>query len=190
MPAQPLPYIRIEEYIALEKASDARYEWHDGEIVLMSGGSLNHEMIAANITRYLGNRLAGRNCRAFSGGMPLDVPAVKPYRYADASVACGKAEITKYQGIDRLANPILIVEVLSPTTASYDRKDKFEEYRSIPTFSAYLLVAQDRPHIVYRFKDEAGVWNEIAFKTLEDVISVPSVNVELPLSEIYEDVIF
>jgi Uma2 family endonuclease len=190
MSALPHIYFSLDEYVALEKASNARYEWHDGVIVLMSGGSLSHEIIGSNAFFALRSRLRGKSCRAFTGGMPLDVPATTPYRYPDASVVCGKPEVTKFRGIDRLVNPTLIVEVLSPTTEAYDRGEKFTEYQSIPTFAEYLLIAQDRPAVTQCVRRPDGSWEERVWTGLDAVIALESVGCEVSLSEIYETVEF
>jgi Uma2 family endonuclease len=190
MSALPQIYFSLDEYVALEKASNARYEWHDGSIVLMSGGSVYHEIISTNVAVSLANRLRGKSCRTFTGGMPLDVPATTPYRYPDVSVVCGKPEVTKFKGIDRLTNPTLIVEVLSPTTEAYDRGEKFVEYQSIPTFAEYLLIAQDRPSVVQRIRRPDGSWEERTLTGLDAVVRIEVLDCDVSLGEIYEAVEF
>src|SRR5436305_14490589 len=123
---QPERYT-LEEYFALERASERRFEYRDGEIVCMSGGSLAHAEIAGNIVSQLKTKLRGQPCHVYGSDLAVYVPAGRPYRYPDASVVCGEPQVEKVDGRDCLANPALLVEVLSPTSADYDRRTKFEE---------------------------------------------------------------
>ena len=167
----------LDEYFALEGASERRFEFRDGEIVCMSGGTRQHGKIATNSCVSLATRLAGKGCSAYTGDTALYVPAGLPYRYPDASVVCGEERFRAIGSLDALENPVLIVEVLSKSTADYDRGTKFEEYKSITGFREYLLVEQTRVRIAHRTK-------------LEDVISVASVGIEVPVAELYEGVVF
>src|SRR5207244_42555 len=119
-----------------------KHEFFDGEIFAMAGASTEHNLITGNTIIAIGMALRGR-CQVFPSDMRLFVPATGLYTYADASVICGKPD-TNSDNPPALRNPELIVEVLSPTTEAYDRGKKFENYRSIPAFMHYLLVAQDR----------------------------------------------
>jgi Uma2 family endonuclease len=114
----PRPHYTVEEYFALEQVSEARYEYWDGEIVCMSGGTERHYLISDNLHVLLSNLLKGRPCRANSAGTPIHTPTLPPYRYPDASVVCGKPVFTKVHNIDALTNPILVLEVLSPGIAA------------------------------------------------------------------------
>jgi len=151
----------------------------------MSGGSREHAAISRNVIRYLSNKLGGR-CEAYGSDLAVYVPEGLPYRYADATVVCGEARFRTINGLDALENPVLIVEVLSPTTADFDRGTKFEEYKSIPEFREYLLIAQDRFHVAHRIKLEDGTWNEAIFESSDEVIRLESAGVDLSLREIYE----
>ena len=190
MSAQPERFFTLEEYFALERSSERRFEYRDGEIFLMSGGTRQHGAIASNLVRHLGNRLASQGCRVYGSDVALFVPAAPPYRYPDVSVACGRAEFRRIEVLDALVNPVLIAEVLSPTTENYDRGMKFEWYKSIPTFEEYLLIAQDRPHVTQRTKQQDGSWLERTIEGMEAVLRLNSLGNELPLSEIYEGVEF
>lgn len=191
MSAQLRPvYFTIEEYFALERSSERRFEYRDGDIVLMSGGSRRHGEIASNLIRHLANRLSASGCRVYGSDTALVVPAAPPYRYPDVSVVCGAAEFRRIEGLDALVNPTLIVEVISPTSEAYDRGTKFEWYKSVPSFAEYLLIAQDRPHITQRTKQTDGSWVERAVSDHGAVLRLTSIESELPLDEIYEDVEF
>jgi Uma2 family endonuclease len=178
-------WFSIDEYFALERASDRRFEYRQGEIVCMSGGSREHAAISRNVIRHLSNKLGGR-CEAYGSDLAVYVPEGLPYRYADVTVVCGEARFRNINGLDALENPVLIVEVLSPATADFDRGTKFEEYKSIPEFREYLLIAQDRFHVAHRIKREDGTWNEAVFESSAAVIHLESAGVDLSLREIYE----
>ena len=106
----------------------------------------------------------------------------------DASVVCGGARFRTINGLDALENPVLIVEVLSPTSTDFDRGTKFEQYKSIPAFAEYLLVAQDRVHVARRIKRDDGSWNETVFESLSAVVHIDTAGIDLALSEIYEGI--
>ncbi len=188
-PKSPL-YFTLEEYFALERSSERRFEYRNGEIVLMSGGSRQHGEIARNLIRHLANRLAASACRVYGSDIALLVPAAPPYRYPDVSVVCGEAQFRRVEGLDALLNPALIIEVLSPTSESYDRGTKFEWYKSIPAFAEYLLIAQDRPHVTQRSKQPDGSWLERTVNDPQAALRLASIACELPLSEIYGGVEF
>lgn len=184
------PRFTLEEYFALERASERRFEYHDGEIVLMSGGSRQHGEIASNLIFAFRRRLANSGCRVYGSDIALIVPAAPPYRYPNVSVVCGEPQFRRVEGLDALVNPALIVEVLSPTSESYDRGAKFEWCKSIPSFAEYLLIAQDRPHVTHRARQPDGSWLERAVDDPEAALRLNSVACELPLREIYEGVGF
>src|SRR5262249_27091320 len=148
----------LEEYLAMERGSESRLEFWDGELFSMSGGTLAHERIIGTTFNLLGRQLAGSGCEVIGIGMQIKSPSAPPYRYADGSVACGKVEVERFNGNDLLLNPVLIYEVLSPSTEAYDRGDKFTHYKSIPSLREYLLIAQHRPHVTHFVKQDDGTW--------------------------------
>ena len=186
MAGHPKHYFSIDEYLALEKVSDARFEYWDGELVLMSGGKREHNQIADNVYHRLRLKLEGGPCRAFSAAQNIDTPALPPYRYPDASVACGKANFRSLDGIDLLTNPVLIVEVLSPSTESVDRRAKFDAYKAIPSFREYLLIRCDIRHAVHHIKQPDGSW--VHQNYIEGDILLESIGGALSFAEIYEGV--
>ena len=113
-----------------------------------------------------------------------------PYRYGDLSALCGEAQFEKVGGVEALTNPSLIIEVLSPSTEAYDRGDKFTYYKSIPSFCEYLLVAQHRPHITQFIKSDDGMWIYREFNDLDAVLKLASLDCEIALREIYQNVAF
>ncbi len=180
----------IAEYFALERASERRFEYRNGEIVCMSGGTIEHASIARNIVSHLTTKLRGGSCRVFGGDLAVYAPAGQPYRYPDVSVVCGEPRLAEVDGRDCLENPILLVEVLSPTSADYDRGTKFEEYKSIPTLTDYLLVAQDRLHVAHRTRHDHNTWHETVFDSLDATIHLDSIGATLNMREVYEALAF
>ena len=180
----------LDEYFALEHAGDARYEYCDGEIFCMSGGSLTHVRIAGNIYHALRSKLTGSPWNAFTADLAVKTPTLPPYRYPDVSVACGEPRVENIRRVDVLLNPTLIVEVISPTTESRDRGDKFTAYKQIASLKSYLLVAQDAPRVTLYERSPDGTWPPLELTSLGAVIQLDAVNCELSLAEIYEGVAF
>src|SRR5262245_61639053 len=158
MSAQPKRRYTLEEYLELDKKSDERLEYWDGEIFSMAGASDEHDQIGGNMHSLVRLRLAASKCRTFLANMRIKVPTMPQYRDGHLSGLCVKPTFEKIEGVDMLTNPALIIEVLSPSTEAYDRGDKFTHYKSIPSFREYLLVAQHRPHITQFVKRDGGEW--------------------------------
>ncbi len=190
MSTQLTQHYTLEEYFALELASEEKYEFWNGEVFCMSGVSLIHSQIESNAIKELRNQLDARGCRVFPANLRIKVPVYPPYRYPDLTAICDKPEIEKLGGLDMLVNPALIVEVLSPSTEGFDRGDKFTYYKSIASFSEYLLIAQHRPHVSQFIKQDNGIWTFMEFNALTDKVQCASVPCLLALSEIYRDVTF
>jgi Uma2 family endonuclease len=180
----------LEEYLALERESEVKYEYWDGEIFAMSGGTLAHDQIMGNVFEALRDQLKGRDCRLFTNNMRIKVPAAPPYRYADGSVVCGPVQVERFNGGDLLLNPILLYEVLSPTTEAFDRGDKFTYYKSIPTFQEYLLIAQHRTHVTHYSRRTDGTWGYEEANELGLTIYLGALELTLGLGALYADVRF
>ena len=190
MSAQPKLQYSLEEYFELDRNSDERLEYWNGEIFSMSGVSREHATVEMNISISLGGRLRAKGCQLFPANIRIKVPSLPPYRYGDLSALCGKAVFEKIGGVDALTNPSLIIEILSPSSEAFDRGDKFTYYKSIPSFSEYLLIAQHRPHVSQFTKQSDGIWVFREFNTLADTVKLESLSVELSLKEIYQNVSF
>ncbi|MEP7342047.1 MAG: Uma2 family endonuclease [Acidobacteriota bacterium] len=190
MSAVPKLKFTIEEYIEFDKNNEGRWEYFGGEVFDMAGGSLEHNQISSNLARSLGNKLEGRDCRALPAEMRIKVPKALPYRYPDVVVVCGNQIVEKLQGQAMLVNPLLIIEVLSPTSEGYDYGRKFTAYQSIESFREYLLVAQDRPHITHYVRQPDGHWLRSDIEGLENKVKLVTVDCELSFSEIYRLVEF
>jgi len=183
------PYHSLEEYFAIEGAGHVRYEYWDGQIVCMSGGTRQHIEIGGNAYFILRRQLGGRNCRAFTAEQAIKTPTLPPYRYPDASVGCGKLMFERIESVDALVNPILFIEVLSPSTESRDRGPKRAAYQALPSLMEYVLVAQDAPHITHYLR-QGNDWARSDYGSLDLSVILPSIECTLSLNELYEGVEF
>jgi Uma2 family endonuclease len=190
MAANPQQRYTLEEYFELERRSEERFEFWNGEVFSMSGVSPEHGQIESNLIFCLRTKLSGRSCRIFPANVRIKVPTAPPYRYPDLSALCDEAQYEKIGGIDALTNPALIVEVLSPSTEAYDWGEKFWRYKSIPSFSEYLLIAQDRTFVTQFVKHSSGDWIRYDFADLSDNVKIHSLSCEMSLSEVYQDIKF
>jgi Uma2 family endonuclease len=188
--AIPKRHYTLEQYIELDKNSAERYEYFDGVIVDMAGGSLNHNRITRNVIRSLENTLAGGECEVLPSDMRLKVPKAFPYRYPDAVVVCGEPMIEEIQGQEMLVNPRMIIEVLSPNTEAYDRGAKFSAYQSIDSFQEYILIAQDRPHVTQYVRQPGNKWLRSEVEGVDGMLRLESLGCTLALSEVYRRVQF
>ncbi|MFN0068833.1 MAG: Uma2 family endonuclease, partial [Limisphaerales bacterium] len=151
------PRLSEAEYLALERAAEFRSQFYDGEVFAMAGGTPEHSLISVNLVSELRSRLRGRPCRVYNADLRLKIEAAGLHTYPDASVICGPVITTP--GADDVAlNPTLIAEVLSPATEAYDRGQKFEFYRRMPSLKEYLLVSQRAARVELFSLDAQGVW--------------------------------
>lgn len=143
MTALPKKKYTLEEYLELVQTSEERFEYFDGEVVSMAGGKIAHGDIAANLIYSLKAALREQPCKVFGGDTAIKTARALPFRLPDVSVVCGEPVIENMQGSDLLVNPLLLVEVLSPSTEACAREAHFLIYQGIESFQEYLLVAQD-----------------------------------------------
>ena len=186
-------YLSPEEYITLERkaipdANTVRSEYVNGKIVAMSGASRAHNLISGNIFGELRNHLKGSECEAYKGEMRVSTPSTSSYFYPDVVVVCGEPRFED-DVFDTLLNPIVIVEMLSPSTETYDRGEKFSHYRQLESLKEYIIVSQDKVNIE-RYLRKPDEWGYTSFQEINDVLSLTSIQCELPLQEIYERVTF
>lgn len=184
---KPLARFSAAEYLAFEEEAEYRSEYYRGEIFAMSGGSANRNRIAGNLFVALRSALRGKPCEAFINDMRLLVQRHHLYTYPDIMVVCGKVEFAQGRN-DTVTNPVLIVEVLSPSTEAYDRGKKFEFYRTIEGFQEYVLVDQQRIHIERYRPLGLGRWELTPFDETDAVLALTSVGIDLTLASIYERV--
>lgn len=180
-----------EEYLTFDSVSDIKYEYFNGEIFAMTGGSLNHNQININIASQLKNKLIGTPCRPLASDMRVKVKEIGKYTYPDIVIACGNIELEKFKGLETLLNPVAIIEILSDSTEAYDRGKKFTHYRLIPSLREYILVSQNHCNVEQFSRADNGIWQILNPCTdMERSITIESIGCELLLSDIYELVEF
>lgn len=175
----------VEEYFTFERSSEFKHEYIDGQIVMMTGGSPNHSLIKIRIPRLLEAQLETGSCRVFDSDMRLYISTTR-YTYPDFSIACDPI----IGDNDNLINPRVIIEVLSSSTAGYDRGDKFRAYQRIASFGEYLLVSQDKPLIERFTRQPSGLWLLDEAYGLAAAMTLHSVPASLELAEVYRHVPF
>jgi Uma2 family endonuclease len=179
-----------DEYRVMEETAAERHEYCNGEIIAMAGGSEVHSAIATNLLVYLGFLLRDTNFRLYNSDLRVWIPEYNCGTYTDLMVVDGQPQLNG-ERTDEILNPLVIVEVLSPSTEGYDRGDKFRKYRSIPSFGEYLVVSQTEPYVEQYFRLEQGDrWQLQTYDQLNQIITLESLKVELPLQEIYRRVSF
>lgn len=172
-------------YLARERAArEEKSEYWDGEIVGMTGAPRLHNLIATNATAALHGRLSGRPCEVYQADMRVRAEWANGFAYPDVVVVCGRPEFADARQ-DVLLNPTVLVEVLSPSTERYDRGRKGAAYRAIESLREYVLVAQGAPHVEVHRRDGNGGWSVELLQRVEDVLSLPSIGCEVPLSDVY-----
>ncbi|MBV9657728.1 MAG: Uma2 family endonuclease [Verrucomicrobia bacterium] len=189
MTAVKKPLLTPEEYLTIERAAPFKSEFVNGEMYAMAGGSLLHALITNNVSGSLWSRLRGGRCRAYSNDLRVHVPDTGLYTYPDVSVVCGEPQLVSDQK-DNLTNPTLLVEVLSPSTEKYDRGGKFLHYQRIASLRDFLLVSQDQARVEHyaRQPSQLNQWLLTVVTGLESTLALPSLGIELPLTEIYDGV--
>jgi Uma2 family endonuclease len=175
-------HLSVEEYLDFESAASTRHEYIAGEIFAMSGVSAAHNLIVGNVYRAFANHLHGGPCRTFflDFKLRLKINMDEIFYYPDVMVACGREGLETYF----LRNPKVVIEVLSPSTERTDRREKFMNYRRIPTLEEYILIGQDTPEVtIYRRSTE---WMPTVLTALEALAEIQSIELSLPLAEVYE----
>ena len=189
MSQQIQPYISPQEYLRLERQSEYKSEYVNGQIFAMTGASRKHNLITTNISSSLHTQLRGRPCEVYAVDMRVKVRATGLYTYPDVAVACGEPEFED-NFIDTLLNPTLLVEVLSPSTERYDRIAKSSYYRTMESLAEHLLVAQDEIRVEQYVKQPSGEWLLFEFLALDSTVQLPSIGCSLQLSEVYDRISF
>lgn len=179
-------FYTFEEYLALEEKADYKSEYHNGQILAMSGGTFVHGIIGGNVTTALNKACEkkGSHCRATNSDVKVYVEKVNKSLYPDTMVVCGKPEF-KGKSKSIITNPILVVEVLSDSTVAYDRGEKFRIYQQLPSFKEYLIVSQDQPRVECFYREENDLWRISYAVGLDKTIRLHSLAIDLPLAEIY-----
>jgi len=179
----------IEEYLAKEKESDIKHEYYQGEIFAMAGVGLPHNIIFSNLFGSISSFLKGKSCRPFGSDFRVHIPQNTLFTYPDISIVCG--EITTRENDDEnLLNPTVIIEILSPSTRSYDKGKKFSLYQQIPSLKEYILVDSEALEAEAWFIYPDGYWGLKEYTKKEEQLLIQTIGLLLPLTDIYEDTKF
>lgn len=181
---EPATKLSYSEYLAFEEASDEKHEFIDGLVFAMAGGSYEHARLSGRMMIALARALEGRPCNVVPSDARVRIQATNRSTYPDVSVVCGPARFASDDS-QALTNPILLVEVLSPTTEQSDRGEKFRHYRRLESLREYVLVAQDEPRIEV-FRREGDVWTFREHGPGERVM-LTSIDAYLDVDAIYAD---
>jgi Uma2 family endonuclease len=177
-----------EAYLALERKAKTKSEYFNGQIYAMSGASRAHNLIGGNIFGGLHAQLRERDCEVYTNDMRVKVSPTGLYTYPDVVVVCDEPRFED-DVFDTLLNPIVLIEVLSPSTEAYDRGEKFAHYRQIASLQEYVLVSQDRISVEHYLR-QGTQWLLTEFCGLQEVLSLISIRCELHLSDIYRRITF
>jgi|LakMenEpi13Oct10_1017325.scaffolds.fasta_scaffold10631_1 Uma2 family endonuclease len=182
-------YYTPEEYLALEETAIDKSEYHDGEIVTMTGGTTNHNKLAGNFYKKFPLTIKEQDYEIFINDVRLWIPQTRRYVYPDIMVI---QEEPIYQENNQtvVTNPLVIIEVLSNSTKNYDRGNKFFFYRSIPTFREYILIDQYSYHIEQFAKNSKSKWELTEYDSEDSVLTLESVEFQIPMRDIYQRINF
>ncbi|WP_036831225.1 Uma2 family endonuclease [Planktothrix mougeotii] len=188
MQVKPLLYSQ-EEYFKLEETAEFKHEYRDGDIIPMSGGTTNHNQIAGNAYFQLKLALRGQKYRLFIGDVRLWMAEHRLYTYPDLMVIKGDV-IYHENRKDTVLNPLVIIEILSESTGSYDHGDKFKYYRSIPEFQEYILIDQYQYSVEQFVKTETGKWQVNFYESVDSILTLSTLDFSINLTDLYEQVNF
>jgi Uma2 family endonuclease len=181
-----LPRFTPEEYFQWEEGQKLRHEYVNGEVYAMSGGTINHSKIASNLNFILKSHLRGGGCQILTSDARVNIVQSNDYVYPDLSVTCDDRDRAAIQAVKY---PCLVVEILSPSTANYDRGDKFRMYRRNPSLRDYLLIDTEKIAIDLYRHNELGNWEIVNYQA-KDLIELESINLSCLIEDIYEDIVF
>jgi len=187
MSQQVKSYISPEEYLRLERQSECKSEYLNGEVFAMSGASRKHNLITGNIGSEFNQQLRGKACEAYMSDMRVKVTSTGLYTYPDVVVVCGEPQFED-EYVDTLLNPTLLVEVLSQSTERYDRIAKSSYYRTLDSLAEQLLVAQDEVRLEQYVKQANGQWLLFECSSLDKIVDLPSIGCTLALRDVYDKV--
>jgi len=188
MSAQPqIAYITPEEYLSMERQAEYKSEYFDGEIFAMAGASEAHNQIVINVLIEIGTQFKKRPCKVYANDMRVKVSPTGLYTYPDIVAVCEQRHFDDDQK-DTLLNPTVIIEVLSSSTADYDRGTKFEQYRSLDSLKEYILIAQDKCHIEHYVRQANHQWVLSETNDLQDMMELPSIQCSLAVYDVYDKV--
>ncbi len=186
MATLPKSFLTEQEYLKLERAAEYKSEYIDGQIVAMSGASRQHSALSINLIALLRNPVRSKGCTLFNSDVRIKIPNGRLYTYPDLSVSC--EPVFSDGEFDTLLNPVLLIEVLSVSTRTYDRNQKLRLYKTISSFVEYLLVDQYSVNVEHWRRQEDGSWNVREIVSLDSEFVIESIGCRLALRDIYDDV--
>ncbi|HLM58022.1 MAG TPA: Uma2 family endonuclease [Pyrinomonadaceae bacterium] len=189
MTTQTITYVTPDEYLATQRLSEDRAEYLDGVVYPMTGATINHIRIVANLTTELVIQLRGRKGDVLPTDMKVRLADSQKFFYPDVVVVGGEPQFHDGRR-DVILNPIIIVEVLSPSTEAFDRGAKFQAYQTLESLKEYVLVEQDKPVVEQYVRRADGKWDYKAYHGLEASLTLPSIECTLNLSAVYDKVEF
>ena len=178
-------WMTSEEYATWERQQTERHEFYAGEVSSQAGGTRRHSLIGTNAARAIGDRLKGRDCVVHGSDLRVHIRATGYQAYPDVSVVCPPVE---GDSDELISNPVLIVEVLSPTTADFDRGGKFGHYRQIPSLKEYLVFWQDEARVEQHTRTPDGLWLLREVVGIDQTLQLASLGQPLALSEVSDKV--
>ncbi|HVG19722.1 MAG TPA: Uma2 family endonuclease [Blastocatellia bacterium] len=184
MTSLPKTYITPEDYLAFDRKAEVKSEYYAGRVIAFAGASKSHNLIVANVLAGIHRQLMNRPCNVYPSDLRVRISKTGMYAYPDVVVTCGEEQFADDNN-DILLNPIVLVEVLSESTASYDRGDKFEHYRRIESLREYVIVAQEPYRVDQYVRQNDTQWLLTEFHAAEGIVQLRSINCELALKEIY-----
>jgi Uma2 family endonuclease len=187
MSSQTSPKHTPEEYLAIERTSQQKNEYFNGEIFAMGGASERHNLIVGNVFASLHIQMKGKPCKVYSSDMRVKISATGLYTYPDVVGLCGEAIFDDEQQ-DTLLNPNIIIEVLSKSTEGYDRGEKFAHYRKIKSVKEYVLISQDKSRLEHYMRQRDNQWLMSEVTQWEEMVDLPSINCTLLVSDVYDKV--
>ncbi len=183
------PFLTPEQYLHIERSADSRSEYYDGRMYAMAGGSQDHQRLKDNLAFELRRRFGKRRCEIGTSDLRVSVSHNGLYTYPDVFVICGESKLLDGHK-DTLLNPVLIAEILLPSTERYDRVFKFSQYRQIESLQEYVIVSQSEPRVEVQRREADGAWSLTEFVGMNAVCRFASVDCEVPLAELYTNITF
>ena len=187
MKAQKLSKLSVKEYINYEIEHDLKYEFHDGEIFALAGGTINHGVLCGNIYSEIGKALREKesDCNSYTSEVKLFIESLNTFLYPDSMIICGDLKESS-KDKNAVVNPILISEVLSKFTSDYDRGDKFYKYRQIPTLQEYVLIHQDKMIVETFFKQpNSDLWKINRYEGEKAIIYFESIDLRITMTDLF-----
>ncbi len=188
-PINEKQHYTISEYLEIVDSTDSKLAYSNGKITAMAGGTVNHSKLCNNMGALLFNALYDKDCSAYNSDLKVWLPANNSFAFPDVSVVCDPIEYYENRR-DIITNPSLIVEVLSPSTANYDRMNKFSAYRALPSFKEYIIIYTTEIKVEGYFRKEKDLWLIQTALSEEATLTLHSIGTTVSLRDIYRKVAF